>query len=401
MTQIELDPENLASQTDVTKFRKTVRFWLESNCPASMRTPMKMDEAPWGGSKAEWINPDTKVWLDLSVAAGLAVPYVPHEYGGAGLSMSQTEILYEELERIGARIPLTGIGPFGLAPTLLQHGTPEQNAKFLPSIARGESRWALGFSEPGAGSDLASLQTKAERDGDDYVLNGQKIWNSFTDKSDWMIVLARTKQVENKRHLGIVFLLVDLNSPGIDVRPLQLISGESEFCETFLEDVRVPIANRIGPEDGWSIVKDFLVHDRISGRFWPSDDSSVDLPTLWRKAGADCRGLWHDVMANELDHIGLRALENKVAELNSQQHDVSGFAPVIKYFGGETTKRRSELAALIQGERGLVWAGDLSESHDKDQVETSLYTKAHTLGGGSSEISLNLIAKNTLQLPSG
>jgi len=389
--------EVLRDTNDGELFREWIRSWLEANCPDSMRTPMVIAEAPWGG--AEWPNPEAKLWLDRAASEGLTLPTVPQEYGGAGLTPWQAEIYWEELHRIGGRIPHTGVGPLMLAPTIQQFGTEEQKRRFLPPIAHASVRWCQGFSEPGAGSDLASLQLRADKDGDDYVLNGQKIWNSNADCSDWMIVLARTNRRENHRQFGISFLLVDLSSPGITIRPLRLISGKSEFCETFFDDVRVPVSNRIGPEDeGWNVTKHFLVHDRYSALHWPREDHGISLPHLW----SDITGrpeLWHPVAASELDELGVEEFKNRIARLNGEGIDVSHFAAVLKYWEMEHVKRRYELALRLVDERGLGWSGEIIEEQDQERVRQSLFARANSIGGGSSEIMLNIISKRVLQLP--
>lgn len=381
-------------------FRAEIRAWLEENCPASMRTPMVMSEAPWGGQGSKSTNPDTQKWLERASARGLVLPTVPKEYGGAGLNGEEELIYWEEIERLGARVPHSGVGPLMLAPTIMHFGTDEQKREFVTPISRGEVRWVQGFSEPGAGSDLASLQMRCERDGDEYVLNGQKIWSSFGDVADWMIALVRSDPDATPRQAGISFVLVDLKSPGVTVRPLRLISGDSEFCETFFDDVRVPVSNRIGPEHGgWTVTKHFLVHDRLALRHWPTEEHSVALPALWKECGPSHPELHARAAANELDHLGIDLLRKRIARREAVGGDVSHFSNVLKYAETEHTNRRWELATLLLEERGTVWSGDLFDESDRARVRRWLFSRANTIGAGTSEIVLNVLSKQTLKLP--
>ena len=203
-----------------------------------------------------------RLWAAALAERGWIAPRWPAEYGGAGLSAMEEFILQEEMMR--ARVPtVNGIGAFLLGPTLLEHGTDEQRARHLPAIARGEVTWAQGFSEPEAGSDLASLRTRAVLDGDDYVVNGQKVWTSLGQYADWLFVLVRTDPDADPRHRGITFLLVDAGSPGLTIRPITDIRGTAPFCEIFFEDVRVPVANRVGEENrGWYVAMTALSFER-------------------------------------------------------------------------------------------------------------------------------------------
>ena len=218
-------------------FRREVRAWLEANCPASMRTPMPPDEFPGGGRRATYHNPESKDWLERMAAKGWTAPTWPTVYGGAGLDKDANWVLQEELRRINARPPLVGMGLSMIGPALLEFGTPEQKAEHLPKIARGEIWWCQGYSEPNAGSDLASLKTRAVDNGDEYLISGSKIWTSGADHADWIFCLVRTDPNAPK-HDGITFILFDMNQPGVTVRPILLISGASPFCETFFDNAR-------------------------------------------------------------------------------------------------------------------------------------------------------------------
>ena len=216
--------------SDLDAFREETRAWLEENCPASMRTPTPENEVVWGGRRQEWVNPDSKIWLERMAERGWTVPRWPTVYGGGGLSADEDKILQEELRRIRARSPLESFGIWMLGPALLEFASEEQKLHYLPQIARGEIRWCQGYSEPGYGSDLAGLQTKAEDMGDYYLVNGSKIWTSYADMADWIFCLVRTDS-DAPKHEGISFLLVRYGKRGcfhladsVDQRLLAVLS---------------------------------------------------------------------------------------------------------------------------------------------------------------------------------
>jgi alkylation response protein AidB-like acyl-CoA dehydrogenase len=210
---------------DLDQFRTETRAWLEANCPASMRTPATEEEVVWGGRNQVFTNPDSKVWLDRMAAKGWTAPTWPKEYGGGGLSKAEAIVLDQEIRRINARAPLASFGVWMLGPVLLEYANEEQKKKFLPDIVAGKTRWCQGYSEPGAGSDLASLQTKCEDKGDHWLINGSKIWTSYANHADWIFCLVRTDFT--KKHEGISFVLFDMTSLGVETRPILLISGSS------------------------------------------------------------------------------------------------------------------------------------------------------------------------------
>ncbi len=225
---------------DLDTFRADTRVWLEANCPAEMRTPMRSEkDACWGGRNWTFQSDAQRQWLEAMAGRGWTVPDWPSDYGGGGLSPAEAKVLKQEMAAIGARSPLSSFGISMLGPALLKFGSEEQKKKYLPEIARGEIRWCQGYSEPGAGSDLAGLQTKAEDRGDHFLVNGQKVWTSYADEADWIFCLVRTSN--ESKHKGISFLLFDMASPGVTTKPILLISGYSPFCETFFEEVKVPL----------------------------------------------------------------------------------------------------------------------------------------------------------------
>ena len=247
------------------EFRSSVRSWLEENSPPGLRGRMGDDLSAYqGGTKTPPPYPESAAWLEMMAQKGWTVPTWPREYGGGGLNKQEAKILIEEMTRLQLPPPVTGFGITMIGPTMLQYGTEEQKRRHIPPIVRGEIRWCQGYSEPNAGSDLASIQTKAVVDGDDYILNGQKIWTSGGNMADWIFMLVRTDWAV-KKQAGITFLLADLNTPGIDIRPIKLISGASIFCEVFFEDVRVPQADVLGTVNGgWDVAKALLGHERTS-----------------------------------------------------------------------------------------------------------------------------------------
>src|SRR5436190_7934540 len=248
--------------TDLDRFRAEVRKWLLANAPKTMFIPARAEEdVCWGGKKVHY-PPDMLQWMKVMGERGWTAPTWPKEYGGGGLSPAEAKVLHEEMRRLKLRPALAGFGLTMIGPLLLHEGSEEQKREHLPPIVRGEIRWCQGYSEPGAGSDLAGLQTRAVADGDDFLINGQKVWTSFADKADWMFLLVRT-DFEAPKHAGITFLLMDMETPGVTVRPIKLISGSSPFCETFLADVRVPVRNVVGRVNGgWLLAKALLGHER-------------------------------------------------------------------------------------------------------------------------------------------
>ncbi len=392
--------------SDLEQFRQQVRDWLDANCPASMRTPARSEgDVYWGGRNPEFNDPDQKLWADRMGERGWTAPEWPAEYGGGGLSKDESKILREELRAIGARNPLDSFGISMLGPALLKYGSEEQKQEHLPKIVRGEIRWCQGYSEPGAGSDLANLQTRAEDQGDHYLVNGQKIWTSYADKADWIFCLTRTDNSGTK-HEGISFLLFDMASEGVTTRPIKLISGKSPFCETFFDNVRVPKENLMGEEGkGWSIAKYLLTHERemISG--FGHGSSRRSLPQIaCEEVGTAPDGrledgvLRRDLAQLELDVLAFGATMERVRDEAKAGQGLGAASSIFKYYGTELNKRRYELVMSILGEKALAWEGEAYD--DGDTPRAWLRTKANSIEGGTSEIQLNIIAKRVLNLPS-
>ncbi len=390
--------------SDLEQFRQETRLWLEENCPAAMRQPIKSFEDLYpGGREPEIAHPDQKVWCDRMSARGWTVPQWPKEYGGGGLNKEEVNVLRQEMRRIKARSPLDSFGISMLGPALLQFGNEEQKQEHLPKIVRGEIRWCQGYSEPGAGSDLASLQTKAEDKGDHYIVNGQKTWTSYADKADWIFCLVRTDNSGTK-HEGISFVLFDMATPGVTTRPIKLISGSSPFCETFFDDVKVLKKNLMGEEGkGWTIAKYLLTHERemISG-FGTASGQSLGEQAV-QSMGADGSGrLSNSVLRQAIAQYQLdtRAFGATMGRIGDEAKAGKGLGPassIFKYYGTELNKRRNELLLAIGGEAALGWQG---EQYDEGlTVRAWLRSKGNSIEGGTSEVQLNIISKRVLGLP--
>lgn len=390
--------------SDLDQFRQDTRTWLEENCPESMRTPILGFEGIYnGGRNPEIDDPDQKVWCDRMAERGWTVPHWPKEYGGGGLSSGEVKVLREEMARIGARLPLDSFGISMLGPALLEFGTEEQKAEHLPPICRGEIRWCQGYSEPNAGSDLASLQTRADDHGDHYIINGQKVWTSYADKADWIFCLVRTDNSGSK-HEGISFVLFDMDQPGVSARPIKLISGSSPFCETFFDDARADKKNLVGEEGkGWTIAKYLLTHERemISG-FGTAPKKSLGVSaaeTMGRDAsGRLSNGVLRQTIAQyQLDALAFAATMSRVGDEVKAGHGLGAASSIFKYYGTELNKRRNELNLAVYGERALGWEGDVY--HGGQLSRDWLRSKGNSIEGGTSEVQLNIVAKRVLGLP--
>ena len=383
---------------DDEAFRRDARAWLEANCPAEMREPMRDEsDACWGGRNAVFKNEAQKLWMDRMAARGWTVPDWPKEYGGGGLTPAETKVLRQEMARIGARNPLMSFGISMLGPALLKYGSEAQKKRFLPEIARGEIRWCQGYSEPGAGSDLASLQTKCEDKGDHWLVNGQKVWTSYADKADWIFCLVRT-DFEAPKHKGISFLLFDMASAGVSTKPILLISGNSPFCETFFDDVKVPKDQVVGEiNKGWDVAKYLLGHERemISGMGLGGQAAS--LGEAFADMLADDPVLRADMARFDVEAMAYRAMSERfIDELKAgMAHPAQ--PSMMKYAGTELNKRRHELVMAAGGSNALEWESD--RSRKGKAAREWLRTKANSIEGGTSEVQLGIIAKRILDLP--
>ena len=390
--------------TDLERFRAETRAWLADNCPAECRGPMADDEMIWGGRNPQFKTPAHKQWLERMGARGWTASEWPKEYGGGGLSREEAKVLASELRRIDAQMALSSFGIWMLGPALLQFGTEAQKKRFLPEIVRGEIRWCQGYSEPGAGSDLAGVQTRAADEGDHWIVNGQKVWTSYADQADWIFCLVRTDP-DAPKHLGISFVLFDMTTPGVSTRPIVLISGKSPFCETFFDEVRVEKENLVGTLNrGWDVAKALLAHERtmiggmgMIGGGRPMGQVAAD------SVGADADGRLDDPMLRariaelEVDLAAFQLSMERVGDQVKARQVSPAIASMLKYYGSELNKRRHELAMAAGGSDALEWESE--RSHHGGAARDWLRTKANSIEGGTSEIQLNIIAKHLLQLP--
>jgi acyl-CoA dehydrogenase len=387
----------------IDTFRREVRAWLHENCPAEMRRTSH-EEPCFGGRRWTFRSSAQRQWLERMAQRGWTAPQWPKAYGGGGLGDEEAAVLREELARIEAPPALSGPGILVLAPVLLKYGTEEQKRIHLPPIARGETLWCQGYSEPNAGSDLASLKTRADDGGDYFIVTGQKIWTSYAHQADWMYCLVRTAWSAPK-HAGISFLLIDMSSAGICARQIALISGKASFCETTLANVKVPKENLVGAlHGGWEIAKYLLERERSS---LGSVGSYFDAAALSRAANraASKQGgalanplLRADVIRAEIDRHALDLTIRRYRDEAVKGESAPGAkAPILKFCGAELHKRRTSLLMSIAGSDGLEWEG--AHSRGGALARQWLGAKAYSIAGGTSEIMLEIIARRLLQLP--
>ncbi|MEI6642521.1 MAG: acyl-CoA dehydrogenase family protein [Novosphingobium sp.] len=383
--------------SELEAFRAEIRAWIEANCPAEMRTPVQSeDDICWGGRNFVFKNAAQKAWMEVCAAKGYTVPDWPVAYGGAGMNPAEAKVWREEMARAGARPPLSSFGIWMLGPALLKFGTEEQKVHYLGQVARGEIRWCQGYSEPGSGSDLVSLQTYGEDKGDHWVVNGQKIWTSYADKADWIFCLVRTDKANT--YQGISFLLFDMTTPGVTTKPIKLISGSSPFCETFFDNVKVPKTQIVGQLNrGWDVAKYLLGHERemISGAGGGEQTSTVG--KVLTRNGLDDPMLRAELAAFDIDALAFAAMgekfldEIKVGKAHPAQPNM------MKYAGTELNKRRHELLMAAGGSTALEW--DSEATRGGAPARSWLRTKANSIEGGTSEVMLNVVAKRILELP--
>jgi alkylation response protein AidB-like acyl-CoA dehydrogenase len=388
---------------DLESFRNETRAWLEANCPPSMRTPMGgEDDAVWGGRNYQFKNPEAKLWLERMGAKGWTAPMWPKDYGGGGLTNDENRVLQSEMKRINARPPLFSFGLWMLGPVLLEYANEEQKKEYLPKIVRGEIRWCQGYSEPGAGSDLAGLQTKCEDKGDHWLINGQKVWTSYANYADWCFCLVRTDT--SVKHEGISFVLIDMTTPGVETRPIKLISGNSPFCETFFTDVKVPKANMVGRlNGGWEIAKRLLQYERtnISGF---GANTRVDVVDLARDhVGLDAgklsdRDLRARIASHKMTERAYALSVQRAQEEAKAGANVSALSSLFKVAGATLNQERCELMVEAAGNRGLGWSGEGFTPEELAVTRSWLRSKGNSIEGGTTEVNLNVVAKRVLGL---
>ena len=384
-------------------FRQDTRNWLEANCPEDMRQPMRSDEDQcWGGRNWVFKSEGQKLWLERMAEKGWTAPRWPAEYGGGGLSGSEAKILGEEMARIGARRPLSSFGLDMLGPALLLYATEEQKQQYIPDIINGKIRWCQGYSEPNAGSDLASLRTKAEDMGDHYLINGSKVWTSYADKADWIFCLVRT-DFDCPKHEGISFLLFDMASEGVSTKPIKLISGTSPFCETFFDNVQVPKTQLVGTlNKGWEIAKYLLTHERtMIGGFGLAGGGMKGMGQLAaaKRGTKDGRlrdaSLRSEASSFEIDEMAFGLTIERITDETKAGQGTGASSSILKMYGTELNKLRQELFMAIGATDALNFDTDSKGA----LVRNWLRSKANSIEGGTTEVQLNIIAKRILGLP--
>ncbi len=392
---------------DLSAFREEVSHWIDANCPTSMRLGTVHFEDAYDLYQTE----DAVAWRHAAAARGWTAPTWPVEYGGGGLSKAEAQVLNQEMARLKALPPATGMGLAMIGPTLLEFGTEDQKQRHLPKIISGEVQWCQGYSEPGAGSDLAGLQTKAVLSGDKFVINGQKIWTSGAQHADWMFALVRTDP-QAAKHDGISFVLLPMDQPGVTIKPIKLISGSSPFCETFFDNAEAQRIDLIGElNKGWTVGKRLLQYERNGGsRRAPA--SKKKKPVLNHYAalakqylGEDNHGRIADFSAREqvlTQHIQERALAlttQRVLDESKETGAPGAATSIFKAVGSTLAKEGSQLRSTLRGTAGLAWE---SADHNADELESTrawLRDRAVTIYGGTNEVQMNIIAKRVLGLP--
>lgn len=391
-------------------FREEVRDWLAENCRKGARGP---GQFPSGSTKIKIEDPDTRFWLECMAERGWTVPQWPKEYGGGGLTAAEHGVLVEEMNAIRARTPLLGMGISMIGPTLLEFGTEDQKQRHLPRIARGEVAWCQGYSEPGAGSDLASLNTRAVDKGDYFEINGQKIWTSGAQFADWMFALVRTDP-DVPKHEGISFILLAMDQPGITIKPIRLISGTSPFCETFFDNARADKNDLIGQlNHGWSIGKRLLQHERSGqgglGAGGGRRALQVALGKLQNVArqylGETDTGQIADVAARDqvirhnMNAHAFRLTQQRVGLENRSGKTLGDTTSIFKVYGSSLARDAANMQVALRGSQGYGWEGESFSATELEATRSWLGSRAITIYGGTNEIQYNIISKRVLGLP--
>ena len=390
--------------SEVSEFRREVSEWIAENCPAGAKGPGQMAN---GSTKIE-LEPDVALWLERCVEKGFTAPTWPTEFGGGGLPAELAKVFYEEMGKANARTPLTGMGMTMIGPTLLEYGTQAQKERHMPKIIRGELQWCQGYSEPNAGSDLAALNTRAEDQGDHYLLSGQKIWTSGAYTADWMFALVRT-DFDAPKHDGISFVLLPMDQPGVTVKPIRLISGSSPFCETFLDNAVASKDDLVGDLNrGWTVGKRLLQFERsgiggLSGGARPTE-AGTSLPEIAKQyVGEESGRISDPAIREKVTTLNMNRASFRLTAQRANAENKSGTpgaaTSIFKLYGAALQQDGAELKRELMGFQGLGAQGDGFSDFELTTVEEWLHTKATTIYGGSNEIQANIIAKRVLGLP--
>ena len=387
----------------VSGFRAEARSWLTANFPPVLAEDPRRQVVEVHG--AANVDPDYLLWKSRMAEKGWGVPTWPIRYGGGGLEPTEARILGEEMARIGAINPIVGMSVSLIGPTLLEYGDEVQKLTHLPPAARGETRWCQGYSEPGAGSDLASLQTRAEDRGDHFLVNGQKVWTSGAQFADWCFCLVRTDTT--RKHDGISFLLIDMRTPGIEVRPILLIYGGSTFNEVFFTDVVVPKDNLVGPlNGGWTIGKRLLQFERVGAGTPRRAPQTRPLPEVAKSyVGIDATGRLADpdlrarLTDYEINALAVTQTSKRLAEEARAGHGAPAGVAIMKNATVAANQARLELLVEMMGYRGLGWEGEPFAEEELIAVRTWLTSKSASIWGGTNEIQWNIVSKRFLGLP--
>ena len=399
----------MSDQSELSAFREEIAAWLRDNCPESQRQPIVREQQIWGGRRRQFPSEDAKAWFEACRDRGFTAPEWPAEYGGGSLSAEQAKVLSQEMNRLGCRPPLYCQGLWMLGPALLVYGNEEQKKQHLTAICRGEIRWAQGYSEPSAGSDLANLKTKAEDCGDHFLVNGTKIWTTKADEADWIFCLVRTSDSTPKQ-AGISFLLIDMASQGVSTSPIPLISGESEFCQTFFDNVKVPKANLVGElNGGWAVAKELLKHERKMMAAFEGmlEKPAMELLELAHYAvGGDENGrlkdaeLRSDISQHLMREKALGQLGERIYWQGKAKQSDPRLPLLMKYLGTSEAQAKDELIMRALGEEGLSMDDPTVSQGLRKMVKQWAFNKSLTIAGGTSEVQLNIIAKRALGMPS-
>ncbi len=393
----------MTNKAELEEFRATVKTWLHANFPTSLAGKTTTTEGDTN------LGEDLVTWRDRLAGQGWGAPTWPKEYGGAGLTHPEAKVINDEMLKINAFNPIPNMAIMGVTmvgPTILEYGTDDQKQRHLPGIASGKVRWCLGLSEPNAGSDLASLTTKAKKDGDCFVINGQKIWTSSADISHWCGALVRTDSSAKKRD-GISFLMLTMDQPGVTTKPIPLIAGASPFCETFFTEAKADSGDLLGNlNEGWSVVKRLLQHERQSQTVAGRPSKSAPLQDLAKEyVGTDDNGALADpdLRLRLADHLmdadAHRLTIKRITAEAKGKVEVSAAASILKNSATKVAQTKVELKLEFMGNQGLGWEGDNFTEGELSNVREWLAGKAISIYGGSFEVQNNIISKNILGLP--